>query len=412
MSRPSFGELGGQDPYEILELPSGASEAEVRSARKRLLRRYHPDLPSGDLRRTQMITAAADLLLDPLRRIGYYDLRDEDSRHTVFATAEPPDIWSSRAGPTRVDEPTPPKAEPREAPPSSGTRTDGHWFRPLGGFDGRAPRPQTSPGWSAFQPTNGATPNGNGTTRTGETPNGPAGTGPTSNGTRPGTTPNGSAAHGASVHGTGAPPPAGARPATPDGSGARDGFGTRPDGFGTRDGFGARRDGFSRRDGFGGLRRRGFRRRQPSMSGGRWATRTGHRQDGGPEPEPRRGPNGSTGEPIRTTTSAAPTGRVTNGPGIRPTFITPPSQSEKPPSDPAPRHAAANQPVAASRWNALAIASVVAILTWTPLPLILGILALGQIRRYGQRGTRLALTGVVVGAILLVVYFYFLVISR
>jgi hypothetical protein len=97
----------------------------------------------------------------------------------------------------------------------------------------------------------------------------------------------------------------------------------------------------------------------------------------------------------------------------------PPSQSEKPrpePAGPATRHAIVDQqpqqPTAASRWNALAIASVVAILTWTPLPLILGMLALGQIRRYGQRGTRLALTGVIVGGILLVVYFYLLVISR
>jgi curved DNA-binding protein CbpA len=410
VSRPSFGELGGRDPYEILELPSGASEAEVRAARKRLLRRYHPDLPAGDLRRTQMITAAADLLLDPLRRIGYYDLRDEESRHTVFAATEPPDIWSSRAGPTWVDEPAPPKAErweqpeaePPEAPPSSGTRTDGHWFRPLGGFDGRAPRPQASPGWSAFQPNsspNGATPDS----------------------ATPGDAiPNGSAPGGSAAHGTGMPPPASARPAAPDSFGARpDSFGARPDSFGARpDSFGARPDGYStrpdglgKRDGFGGLRRRGFRRRQPSMSGGRWATRTGHREDGATEPHPR--PAGSTGGSTRTTASTTPIGRPSNGPGIRPTFITPPSQSEKPPPDPAPRHAAADDlPAAASRWNALAIASVVAILTWTPLPLILGMLALGQIRRYGQRGTRLALTGVVVGGILLVVYFYLLVISR
>ncbi len=450
MSRPSFGELGGRDPYEILGLPSGASEAEVRAARKRLLRRYHPDLPAGDLRRTQMITAAADLLLDPLRRIGYYDLRDEESRHTVFATTEPADIWSTRAGPTWADEPAPPKAErwepkaePREAPPSSGTRTDGHWFRPLGGFDGRAPRPPSSPGWSAFQPnsptnnpTNGATPNG-------AAPNGASPYGATPHGAAPnGTTPYGAASNGANPNGKAAgraevPPPAGAPPAAPDGSGARpdsfgarpdsfgarpdgfgarpDGFGARPDGFGARpdsfgarpDSFGARPDGFRKRDGFGGLRRRGFRRRQPSMSGGRWATRTGHREAGATEPHPR--PAGYT----RTTTPTAPTGRATNGPGIRPTFITPPSQSEKPPPEPAPRHAAVgDQPAAASRWNALAIASVVAILTWTPLPLILGVLALGQIRRYGQRGTRLALTGIVVGAILMVVYFYFLVISR
>jgi curved DNA-binding protein CbpA len=437
VSRPSFGELGGQDPYEILELPSGASEAEVRAARKRLLRRYHPDLPAGDLRRTQMITAAADLLLDPLRRIGYYDLRDEESRRTVFAATEPPDIWSSRAGPMRVDEPAPPKAErwepkaePREAPPSSVTRTDGHWFRPLGGFDGRAPRPQTSPGWSAFQPANGATPTGTGTTGNGAnprgaTPNGANPRGAASNGTAgAGPPPNGSAVGSGSVHGIGVPPPAGARPAAPDGFGARpegfgkpDGSAARPDSSGKPDGLGTRPDGFGKRDGFGGLRRRGFRRRRPSMSGGRWVTRTGHRQDGATAAEPRPGPAqstaGSTGGSARTTASTTATGQATSRPGIRPTFITPPSQTEKTPPDPAPRHAAVgDQPAAASRWNALAIASVVAILTWTPLPLILGMLALGQIRRYGQRGTRLALAGVVVGAILLVVYFYILVVSR
>ncbi|GII20671.1 J domain-containing protein [Planosporangium mesophilum] len=88
MSQPSFGELDGHDPYEILQLPWGASDDEVRTARKRLLRRYHPDLPNGDLRRTQLITAAADLLLDAPRRIGYYDLRDEESRRIVFARAD------------------------------------------------------------------------------------------------------------------------------------------------------------------------------------------------------------------------------------------------------------------------------------------------------------------------------------
>lgn len=391
MSRPSFGELGGRDPYEILELPSGASEAEVRAARKRLLRKYHPDLPSGDLRRTQMITAAADLLLDPLRRIGYYDLRDEESRRTVFATAEPADIWPSRAGPARVDEPVPPKAEPQEAAPSSGTRTDGHWFRPLGGFDGRAPRPQSSPEWNAFRPANSAADAG--TAGSGTLGNGTVGNGTGVNGT----TVDGAATGGASAHATpptgssGTPPPAAARPAAPDGF-----------------------DSFGDSDGFGGFRRRGPRRR-PSMSGGRWVTRTGHREAGTAEPEPHSSTGGST-RPTPTPTAPANPAANGRGPGIRPTFITPPSQAEKSRPDPAgplPRHAGgADQPAAASRWNALAIASVVAIITWTPLPLILGILALGQIRRYRQRGTRLALTGVIVGGILLVVYFYLLVISR
>jgi hypothetical protein len=210
VSRPSFGELDGRDPYDILELPPGASDADVRAARKRLLRRYHPDLPSGDLRRTQLITAAADLLLDPPRRIGYYDLRDEESRRWVFAAADVADD-----------------------------------------------------GYQAARPTYG----------------GGASAGP-------------------------------ARP-------------------------------------------------------------------------------------------------------IRPTFVTPPGHPS-PPAGPFRRTSpewapGAGAPAATSRWNALAVASVVAILTWTPIPLILGLLALRQIHRYGQRGTRLALTGVIVGAIFVLIYVYVLV---
>src|SRR5262249_62154125 len=120
-SRPPSARPGGRDPTASRELPPGPPGAGARGPRKRRPRRYHPDLPPGDRRRTQMITAAADLLLDPLRRIGYYDLRDEESRRIVFTTG---------------DEPAATTTDDREATPSSGTRTDGHWFRPLGGFDG------------------------------------------------------------------------------------------------------------------------------------------------------------------------------------------------------------------------------------------------------------------------------------
>jgi hypothetical protein len=114
VSQPSFGELDGQDPYEILDLPWGASDGEVRTARKRLLRRYHPDLPSGDLRRTQLITAAADLLLDAPRRIGYYDLRDEESRRIVFARADAgqPASWTESGQWVDAGQPAAPPDEP------------------------------------------------------------------------------------------------------------------------------------------------------------------------------------------------------------------------------------------------------------------------------------------------------------
>jgi hypothetical protein len=259
VSRPSFGELGGQDPYDILELPSGASEADVRAARKRLLRKYHPDLPSGDLRRTQLITAAADLLLDPLRRIGYYDLRDEESRRTVFATA---DVADDRHEATR-----PGHGPGASAAPAQPIRPT--FITPPG-----SPSPPGRP----FPPTRTAT--------------GPAG-----------------------------PPHA-----------PRTGWEQAPD------------------------------------AGWEQAP------DAGWEPAPRTA-------------------------GHEP----PPVHADRGHDD------AAGGPAAASRWNALAVASVVAILTWTPIPLILGLLSLRQIRRYGQRGRRLALTGVIVGAIFVLIYVYVLV---
>ncbi|NJC68180.1 DUF4190 domain-containing protein [Planosporangium thailandense] len=249
MSQPSFGELDGQDPYEILELPPGAPDADIRAARKRLLRRYHPDMPSGDLRRTQLITAAADLLLDPLRRDGYYDLRGEQSRRTVFATADATDDRYGSDGPEEPIRPTfvtpPPGPSARNDPfrAASAFAAEG-FFTASDSF-----APSSAPAWDA-----------------------------------PGA--------------DDAPGPADPRPGS---------------------------------------------------------------TSGGAEPQPDRA-----------------------GRRSRDSF-------------------------AVSRWNALAIASVVAILTWTPIPLVLGLLALRQIRRYDQRGMRLAVTGIVAGAVLALIYLYFLV---
>jgi curved DNA-binding protein CbpA len=95
MSHPSFGELGGEDPFAILGLAPGASDDEIRRTRKILLRRHHPDLPGGDLQRTQMITAATDLLLDRARRMAYEDMQAE--RQSAFAV--PADRGSSEFEP-------------------------------------------------------------------------------------------------------------------------------------------------------------------------------------------------------------------------------------------------------------------------------------------------------------------------
>nr|WP_275941234.1 DUF4190 domain-containing protein [Planosporangium flavigriseum] len=128
----------------------------------------------------------------------------------------------------------------------------------------------------------------------------------------------------------------------------------------------------------------------------------------------------------RQPTSPNPADGAGAGPAqpIRPTFVTPrgaagsggsssgapgsggPGEDQSPVAADGGYAGAADGPAPAARWNALAVASVVAILTWTPIPLVLGLLALGQIRRRGQRGKRLALAGVAVGAIFVVIDAY------
>jgi hypothetical protein len=151
------------------------------------------------------------------------------------------------------------------------------------------------------------------------------------------------------------------------------------------------------------------------------------------EPRPTAEP-GPTAEPRPTTAQARTAARPVNG-GAGPTAtVWPAARPPGPPTRAESRRAAAAQakarrgwirrpgrsdwtrPAAAhdaarSRWNALAIAAVVSILTWTPLPLVLRLLAVRQTRRYGQRGERLAYIGIAVGAVLLVVYGYALAVS-
>lgn len=60
-----------KDPYETLGLPKTATEAQIKSAFKKLARKHHPDLRPGDAAavvRFKEITAANDLLKDPETR--------------------------------------------------------------------------------------------------------------------------------------------------------------------------------------------------------------------------------------------------------------------------------------------------------------------------------------------------------
>lgn len=60
-----------QDPYSVLGVSRDASEEEIKSAYRRLARKYHPDVNPGDAeaaRKMQEINAAYEQLRDPAKR--------------------------------------------------------------------------------------------------------------------------------------------------------------------------------------------------------------------------------------------------------------------------------------------------------------------------------------------------------
>ncbi len=63
-----------RDPYEILGVPKGASEAEIKKAFRTLAKKHHPDTKGGDMaakRRFQEISAAYDILGDKEKRAKF-----------------------------------------------------------------------------------------------------------------------------------------------------------------------------------------------------------------------------------------------------------------------------------------------------------------------------------------------------
>jgi curved DNA-binding protein CbpA len=66
------------DPYQVLEVPRGASDAQIKRRWRELAREHHPDRAAGDgeeaarlTSRMARINAAYDLLRDPIRRAAW-----------------------------------------------------------------------------------------------------------------------------------------------------------------------------------------------------------------------------------------------------------------------------------------------------------------------------------------------------
>jgi hypothetical protein len=87
--------------YEILEIDSAASTAEVERAFRRMARKVHPDLNAGDRAKAEahmkLLNEIRDTLTDPLLRAGYDErLRLEEMRR---AAAAPPRAETPRPAP-------------------------------------------------------------------------------------------------------------------------------------------------------------------------------------------------------------------------------------------------------------------------------------------------------------------------
>ena len=86
-----------KDYYAILGVADDAETAEIKTAYRKLARKYHPDLnPEADAEaRFKEVAEAWEVLKDPERRAEYDELRRYGGRRHDF---EPPPGWQSAAG--------------------------------------------------------------------------------------------------------------------------------------------------------------------------------------------------------------------------------------------------------------------------------------------------------------------------
>ena len=89
-----------EDPYQILGVPRDAADDAIRSAYRKLAKRYHPDLNPGKpeaAERFKAIASAYDLLSDPVKR-GRYDRGEIDAEGHEKPPEPPPYYHDMNAG--------------------------------------------------------------------------------------------------------------------------------------------------------------------------------------------------------------------------------------------------------------------------------------------------------------------------
>ncbi|MFC4542142.1 J domain-containing protein [Halosolutus amylolyticus] len=86
-----------EDFYDLLEIPSDASQDEIKEAYREQVRVYHPDLNDDDRAQAQFtaVKKAYDILGDPVERQAYDRLGHEDYVAKRTSGLPSPDVWQS-----------------------------------------------------------------------------------------------------------------------------------------------------------------------------------------------------------------------------------------------------------------------------------------------------------------------------
>src|SRR5512143_2844110 len=90
-----------KDYYEVLGVPRGSDEKEIKSAYRKLARKYHPDVNPGDRSaegKFKEISEAYEVLSDPHKR-SQYDTFGEQWKHASQAAGRPGGPFAGRPGP-------------------------------------------------------------------------------------------------------------------------------------------------------------------------------------------------------------------------------------------------------------------------------------------------------------------------
>jgi DnaJ domain len=141
----------GSDPYAVLGVPRDATDVQLGQARRRLSRRYHPDVnpAPGAVARFKEVQEAFELLSDPVARAKYDRVHEQPGRTRVVRDASGGYGFGGEASPGLFIQPASvdfgllnPKRRWADAkvtvawtsePPPSITRDQGSgWWRVLG----------------------------------------------------------------------------------------------------------------------------------------------------------------------------------------------------------------------------------------------------------------------------------------